>query len=99
MRSPTLTGSRYSKRLPPFSHPLPYSSASAKGIEGGASATRNVGGASFSQRGSWSPIASVNRFRCPASTVALIDGALTPLPPRPLSTTHLTPTHPPPATP
>src|SRR2546430_15271441 len=61
--SPTFTGSRYSKRLPPFSQPLPYCSASSRWYEVGAIATRKVGGASSSQRGVGAPVASANRLR------------------------------------
>src|SRR5713226_4476813 len=89
MRSPTLTGAMYSKRLPPLSQPLPYSSASARWIEVGAMATRNVGGASLSQRGLGSPMASANRLRWPASTVAVVGGAATPIWARSRSTTEV----------
>src|ERR1700674_1666402 len=85
--SPTLTGSRYSKRFPPFSQPLPYSSASSRWAVTGASATRKVGGASVSQRGYESPIASANRFSRPASTNVVVGGLGVPIRARSLSTT------------
>src|ERR1700730_11087387 len=84
-----MTGSMYSKRLPPLSQPLPYSSASARWMETGTNATRYVGGASLSQRGLGSPIASAKRLRCPASTVADIGGEAAPMRERSLSTTEV----------
>src|ERR1700674_5007713 len=86
--SPTLTGSMYSNRLPPFSQPLPYSSASGRCAVTGASATRNVGGASNSHRGYESPIASANRLRWPASTTTVVGGPGVPMRARSLSTTE-----------
>src|SRR2546427_7511536 len=89
IRSPPLTGSMYPSRFPPLSQPLPYSSASARCIEAGTSATRYVGGASVFQRGLGSPIASVNRFRWPASTVAEIGATVCPIRERRRSTAEV----------
>ena len=77
--SPGRTGSRYSKRSPPLSQPLPYSRTS--GISGVSvpSATRKVGGASSRQRGLGSPIASQKRRRWPASTVVVLTGPSQPI--------------------
>src|SRR5713226_903057 len=50
-------------------------------------ATRKVGGASLSQRGLGSPMASAKRFRWPASTGAVTGGAALPMRARSLSTT------------
>src|SRR6266478_2351988 len=73
-----MTGAKYSNRLPPLSQPLPHSSASPMCVDGGASATRNVGGASFRHRGFGSPMASTKRLTCPASTVMVTGAPSTP---------------------